>query len=246
MQAAQFKDVAHARPVLLRLQQAGAQSPEVVRRVNALATVETIPARTILQTEGDPARRPRYMLSGWACRYRDLPDGRRQIFDLVLPGDGVGVCLRPHPLATTTTQALTAVRLIDAGPLLRMDAFEACGDLLPALLAQAGADERRAMSQIMRLGRQTALERMAHLFLELHERLAAVDAVDGDRFQFPLTQEILADLTGLSTVHVNRTLQELRRQGLLGLEKGWLRILNREALVELADFEPQPPVKPRA
>lgn len=225
--------------VLLRFRGTGHCTPELERRIAGLgARTDAQPAKAMLQSQDAPVRRPRFLVSGWACRYRHLSDGRRQIFDLVLPGEGVGVCLRAHPLANTNTAAITAVRLVDASPLLSPGALEECPELRAALQAQGDADERRALNQIVRLGRLTALERLAHLMLELRERMAAIGQADGDRFALPLTQETLADMTGLSVVHVNRTLQELRRQNLLQLERGIARLLDREGLEQLADYEP--------
>jgi CRP-like cAMP-binding protein len=88
----------------------------------------------------------------------------------------------------------------------------------------------------MRLGRQTALERTAHLFLELRQRLAAVGLADGARFPLPLTQEVLADTLGLSIVHMNRTLQQLRREGLVEVKSGWARLLDPAALAARCAF----------
>jgi CRP-like cAMP-binding protein len=224
------------RTVILRLQEGWPCSPELVARVEALGTrVETLPAKSTLQTQGEPLRRPRYLISGWACRYRHLSDGRRQIFDVVLPGEGISVCLRANPLANTSLMALTPVKLVDAGPLLQPGTYEACTELVAALHAQADADERRALDQIVRLGRLTALERLADLFLDLHARLKVIGHAQGDRFPIPLTQETLADMTGLSVVHVNRTLQELRRQSLVRIERGWAHLLNPSTLACIAD-----------
>src|SRR5262245_40433483 len=89
--------------VLRRLRGHGACSPKLEWGVQALGErVERANAGVVLQAEGDLAARPRYLLDGWAYRFRDLPDGRRQIFDFVLPGEGIGVCLRPHAFAATT------------------------------------------------------------------------------------------------------------------------------------------------
>ena len=225
------------RPVALRLGEA-ANSPELIQRIEALGSrIDAAPARTILQTQEEPVHRPRFLLSGWACRYRHLTDGRRQIFDLVVPGDGVGVCLRPSPLAKANTVALTSVQLVNAGPLLGEEAFRACPELLTAVQAQADADEHRAMNQIMRLGRLTAVERIGHLLLELRDRLHVVGKVEADSFAFPLTQETLADMSGLSVVHVNRTLQELRRRKLVWVERGRVALNDLQALAQLADYE---------
>jgi CRP-like cAMP-binding protein len=225
--------------VALRLQSVAACSTGLLQRVASLGSrVETHTIKAVLQTEDTAVRRPRYLVAGWACRYRYLADGRRQLFDLVLPGDGVGVCLRPHPIAKASTAALTPVRLVDAGPLLQPEALDACRELVPALQALADDDERRLLDQVMRLGRLTALERIAHLLVDLHTRLDVIGHAEGDSFAFPLTQETLADIIGLSVVHVNRTLQELRRQGLVQVERGSARLLDRPALTSIAQRAP--------
>ena len=225
-------------PVLARLSSVEPCTPDLERRILALGPrLEMVAAKTVLQAEDAPVRRPRYLISGWACRFRHLSDGRRQIFDLVLPGDGVSVCLRSNPFANTSTMALTPLRLVDAAALIHGD--DPDGELLAALQFLADADERRALNQIVRLGRMTALERLAQLFLELHERLRVIGQAEGARFACPLTQETLADVTGLSVVHVNRTLQELRRQGLVTMERGWVRLSDELLRSELADTAPR-------
>lgn len=223
------------RPVLLRLQHSGALSPASVRRLEAPGgRPEAAPARTVIQIEGAVVRRPRWLLAGWACRHRLLPDGRRQVFDFILPGEGVGVCLRPHPLSQTGVVALTPVRLADAAPLLEPAVLADHPDLTLALQAQADLAEGRSLDQIVRLGQMSALERLAHLLLDLHDRLSVVQLVQGDRFELPLTQETLADAAGLSVVHVNRILQELRRQNLLEVGRGAARIPDLKMLRQAA------------
>ncbi len=191
--------------------------------------VEAFEARTVLQDEGERLRRPRYLVSGWAYRYMQFPDGRRQIFDVVLPGEGLGVCMHPRPLAFTSVAALTRVELVDAAGLLRPSE----GSPSQASEAMADLDERRLLHQVARLGRMTALERLAHVLLEIHDRLAVIGAAQEGRFAFPMTQELLADFLGLSTVHMNRTMQELRRQRLISTERGVMKLCDREALERL-------------
>jgi CRP-like cAMP-binding protein len=214
-------------------------SADQTRRIEALGQqIETIPARATLQGEGEPLR-ARYLLAGWACRQRLLADGRRQIFDFVLPGDGIGLRLQPRLLAETTTVALTRLQVADAGELVQPAALEACPELGRALVLAADDERRRLLDHIVRLGRLTAAERVAHLMLELHERLGAVGLASGSEFHFPLTQEVLADSLGLSIVHINRVLQDLRRQGLLVIKTGQAAILDRAALGVLAGQTPR-------
>jgi CRP-like cAMP-binding protein len=88
------------------------------------------------------------------------------------------------------------------------------------------------------LGRRSALTRMAHLFCELYVRLNVAGLTEGDGYEFPLNQRELSECLGLTVVHVNRTLQELRRRGLVELGRGRLTIPDRDALEGVAEFDP--------
>lgn len=186
---------------------------------------------------------PRFLVSGWAARVRSLVDGRRQIIGFVLPGDGLGFCRRPQPMATCAVFALTPVQTLDARPVI--EALASLPDSAPlarAINIAAGMDEAWLMDQIVRLGRLTAYERLAHLILELRCRLAAVDhGADADGLSFPPTQEVLGDATGLSMVHVNRTLRQLRQDGMIDLRNGRLTIHDPQALATISGFrQPRP------
>ena len=225
----------------------------VLRRLKSLAPIsereaalvlsmgaqrQTFPAGAELFGQGHIVGRPKVLLSGWACRCRVLPDGRRQIFTFVVPGDGIALCHRPDPVIQSTTVALTKVTTADASPLAEA-AFERPSEfegLAAAVSVASTLDEASLLDHIVRLGRQTAYERMAHLLLELRWRLAAVGLGSDRRFPLPLTQEVLADALGLSIVHVNRTLQQLRRDGLLELRAGAVELLKPEVLVAACDF----------
>ena len=195
--------------------------------------------------EGSAMGRPKVLLSGWGARCRVLPDGRRQIFTFVLPGDALGLCPRMEPVALTTTMGLTKTVTADASPLAEA-AFDrpAEFDGIAKAVSIAGTlEETSLLDHIVRLGRMTAYERMAHLFLELRWRLGVVGLGTDRKFPMPLTQEVLADALGLSIVHVNRTLQQLRREGLIEAHNGYVEILKPEALVSAADFRPPKPTR---
>ena len=100
------------------------------------------------------------------------------------------------------------------------------------------ADEGNLCDQIVRLGRQTAYERLLHLVLEFHHRLQAVGMVNGYSFAFPLTQEVLADALGLSVVHINRTLQQVRRDRLLDMRGGQVTLRQIDLMRAMADWAP--------
>jgi CRP-like cAMP-binding protein len=199
---------------------------------------EELPAGTELIHEGEALNSPRMLMAGWACRFRTLPDGRRQIFEFILPGDIYGLCLRPQAIALTTSLALTPVVIADAAALATAITTEVDSypGLTRACYATASLDEAYLLNQLMRVGRQTAFERTAHFILEIHERLGLVGLAGETTVAIPLTQEIMADALGLSVVHLNRTLQQLRRNQLIEFKGGLVRLLQPDRLCEIANF----------
>jgi CRP-like cAMP-binding protein len=188
--------------------------------------------------EGDAMIRPRLVVSGWAARVRFLADGRRQIFGFFLPGDTLGLCLRGRTAALCSGVALTPVELVDATELraaLLAGPAEYPG-LSLAYDRTFAFEQAYQLDQISRIGRQTAYERLAHLLLELHSRLQLAGLSEGHRFPMPLTQEMLADALGLSIVHVNRTLQNLRRDDLIDIRSSQMTLLDPEFLASIADY----------
>lgn len=178
---------------------------------------------------------PRLILEGWAGWTATLPDGRRQIVQILLPGDVVG--LPPSPGGAVA--ALTTLKTADAAPLAA--AVEGSAPEHRALRAawnavqQAG--HRQLLDQVVRLGRRSAYERTAHLLLELLGRQHRAGLTDQNAMAWPLTQEMLADVLGLSIVHVNRTLQQLRRDGMIVLRTGRVTIPDVERLARVAEWD---------
>lgn len=212
-----------------RLRRYGPLQDEDVSALEArLGRVEAHPAGKDLELVGSP---PMFLLSGWACLAHSLRDGRRQILAFLLPGDGVGFDLLTRSQRAVEAMALTPlkVRYAQAG-------FTAATDRLGRVFAGAAAAQQgRMIDQMVRLGRQTAYERMAHLLLELHGRLAEIGETRGDAFHLPIKQEILADALGLSLVHVNRTLQQMRRDRLIDMRGAQMTLLDRTALEAASD-----------
>jgi CRP-like cAMP-binding protein len=199
----------------------------------------TVPAGHELESEGMAARAPGLVLAGWACHYRMLSDGRRMILRFLVPGDAIALHARRRaPLASTA--AVTTCKLADATPLWRAVHAPECANTALARAHQAVElqDETYLIDHLVRLGRQSAIERVCHLFLELHWRLQAVGLAHARAFPMPLTQEALADALGLSVVHLNRTLQRLRRDRIIACERARVVLLQPERMVSIAEYTP--------
>lgn len=194
-----------------------------------------------LLIEGDSARRPRFVISGWASSQRILSDGRRQVFGFSVPGDGIGIYPRSAPPAPFTVVAATSMETVDAEPFLAAVRAAGSPGLLKAHNAAARLDDLMLLDHVVRLGRQTAYERVAHFLLEMNDRLEVVGLAHQHHFPLPFTQEMLADNLGLSIVHVNRTLQQMRRDRLVEWRAGMASILQPDTLAAVADYRPHAP-----
>lgn len=186
---------------------------------------------------------PRFLVQGWAARLRWLPDGRRQIITFILPGDAIGICERPHPLALSPVVALTDGRTLNGRAVAAALASATPSDLSDAFHISTAFDAAGLIDQVVRLGRQTAYERLAHLLLEFGHRLALAGLASTSDYPCPLTQEMLADATGLSVVHVNRTLQQMRRDELLEFRQGHVRLLQIDLLQAISDWRSPRPLE---
>ena len=185
------------------------------------------------------------LLEGWAFRFKDLPDGRRQILNILIPGDLIG--LQGELLAASThgVEAVTPVLLCA----FRRDTVEELYREQPALALDvtwlAALGERLSDDVLLTVGRRNAMERIATLLVHLYKRATSAGLGDTSGIPFPLTQQHIADALGLSAVHTNRVLQSLRRLKLIRLGDGKLAIGDLRALRRVADYWEQPaPARP--
>ncbi|WP_424629620.1 Crp/Fnr family transcriptional regulator [Bradyrhizobium sp. SYSU BS000235] len=233
-------DQSPARPVIQRLKvMRQLADDEVVALEQAIReAIRRGRAGEDLICEGDCIDSVRIILSGWLCRYKALENGRRQILNFVLPGE---TCDAYAYLLSRTDHSIGAIT-----PVVYADIKRARFEQLiktHTSLGEAFWCETLLMGTIQRewavnLGRRMALERVAHILCELFERLRPVGLLDGNTCSFPLTQMDLADATGLSVVHLNRTLQELRSAKLISLRERILRIEDLNGLKRIALFSP--------
>lgn len=207
----------------------------------ALSALETGPvctrnARCDIAREGENPKVIRLLVSGWACRYKDLPDGRRQIVGFFLPGDFCDLNVYILSELDHSIGALTAVRFYEIHPEQFQDVIDQRPHLIRALLWHEMVSAGIQREWLLSIGQRSPLERLAHLFVELYYRLQAVGLATGLGFDFPITQTHLAEANGLSAVHLNRTLQEMRREGLIELSDRQLRIADLDRLKKVAMF----------
>jgi CRP-like cAMP-binding protein len=174
---------------------------------------------------------------GWLARYKILHKGTRQIIDFILPGHvfGLPACAfqrAPYSVLTITEASISAIPfgVVDT-------AFEQDPALAKALFWSTIHEAAILGEHIVDTGRRSAYERVSHLLLELFVRLNRGRASGEMTFAMPLTQELIADALGLTTVHVNRTLRRLREDRLIDVDGRSVTIIAFEALSLLSDFE---------
>ena len=190
----------------------------------ALAGLEArhrpVAAGTELIHEREAGQRAFILQQGWACCYKLLPDGGRQVIDFRLPGDFIG--LRSVLLRTADHSSAAVTDLVVAEvPARRMlDTFHALPRLGAAILWAASRDEAMVVEHLVGIGRRSALARTAHLLVELGLRLQLVGWATRSGYACPLNQYLLADALGLTAIHLNRVLRQLRERKLLTFRDG--------------------------
>jgi CRP-like cAMP-binding protein len=233
---------------------AGTKTDAVIRRLSAFRPIREAAAAAVDRTlrerilrvdaghdlivEGDRPDHIRVVLSGWLSRYKTLEDGRRQIVNFILPGDTCDpfaylLSRQDHSICSLTPVVYSEIERGSFEALIASDSM-----LAEALWCEALANAAIQREWAVNIGRRIALERVAHLLCEIFERLRPVGLLNGDSCSFPITQMDLADATGLSVVHLNRTLQELRAARLIVLRERILTISDLDALKSAGLFNP--------
>jgi CRP-like cAMP-binding protein len=200
--------------------------------------LKTVPARQDIVCEGDTPSESCLIVAGFAYRYILTAEGKRQILSFHIAGDtpdlqSLHLTVMDHSLATLAPSSLAFIQHDDLRTLMR--SHPRLGDLLWRDTLTDAAIFRQWM---VGLGRRDAYSRIAHLLCELLVRLRTVDLVEDHAFTLPVTQAELGDAFGLSTVHVNRVLQDLRSDGLINLHGGALKVLDWEGLQKAGEFDP--------
>lgn len=225
-------------PLVERLERADLIGPDERRVLAGLVDgTQTFAPRTCVARAHVPMENSQLLLQGFVSRQTELPDGRRQILAIHVPGDFVDL----HSLLLKSLDhdvvALTPVRMgmVPHEGLRRVTTEQP--HLTRLLWFLTAVDAAIHREWIASLGRSAA-GRVAHLFCELQARLEVVHLADATGYALPLTQVDIADATSLTPVHVNRTLRQLREEGLVDFRSGRVEIGDLGGLKRLARFDP--------
>ncbi|MDB5506187.1 MAG: Crp/Fnr family transcriptional regulator [Devosia sp.] len=222
----------------LRLEQHDRIMPEERAALEAaLLPSEILPEGSDLVNEGDRPGVSTLLLDGLAFRYRLLQNGARQIVALHIAGDFVDLHSFPLKEMDHSVGALTRVVIAKMPHAALIAITEQFPHLTRMLWLLTLIDAAITREWAVGLGRRSAIVRMAHLFCEIHVRLEAIGRDGNDTIDLPITQQDLGDMLGLSPVHTNRVLQELRSRALLSWQGSTVKLLDREALRKLAEFD---------
>ncbi|HEX2552439.1 MAG TPA: Crp/Fnr family transcriptional regulator [Microvirga sp.] len=230
---------ATAHPLVEKLESITDLSPAERGALAALPMrVQDVRADLDLVREGDHPTQCCLVLEGFTCRYKFTDTGKRQIFAFHTPGDipdlqSLHLKTMDHSLGTITPCRLAFIQHADLRELFRQHPR-----LADAFWRDTLIDAAIFREWMLGIGRRSAKARLAHFLCEMVMRLVAIGRQRGNAVPLPITQAEVGDALGLSTVHVNRTLQELREEGLLTWDNGILAVLNWERLKEVGEFDP--------
>jgi len=196
----------------------------------------TVRADTDLVHERQTEHTAFILEEGWAFAYKMLQDGSRQVIDFALPGDFMG--LRSVLLRTSdhSFAAVTDIVVAEISARQMIETFQRLPRLGAAVLWAASRDEAMVVEHLVSVGRRDALERTAHLLVELGLRLEFVGLGKATSYACPINQYYLADALGLTAIHVNRVLRKLRERGLVTVRDGRVEIHDLRGLRALADY----------
>jgi CRP-like cAMP-binding protein len=225
-------------PFTTRLKHFVDLTPDDLATLRGLIEYEAmVEKRRDLVVDGYPSTKLSFIKDGMAARYKVLRNGKRQIVDVLVPGDVVGLPGSFRDRASFSVIALTDMKL----EVCSFDAFIAVCYRRPkfalALTWLAVEHGMLASERIVDIGRRTPIERLAHFLLELHARLMMVGRAEPTAFDLPISQEVMSDTLGLSVPHLNRMLTRLRNERLLILSDHRLQFLDIRALEVLAHFQ---------
>ncbi|MBY6204332.1 Crp/Fnr family transcriptional regulator [Halomonas denitrificans] len=218
------------------------------RRLESISTRgRSFEAGQVLVFEDDDAPLLFFVERGWAAAVRDLADGSMQILDLFLAGQIIGLREITSPDAISSYRALTDLDVQIIRKCEMQDLIEHCAPIREQVFRAIAREEAWLLERITMLGQRDAAQCLAHLMLELEDRLSASAGGSAsakpsgngtdDGFDLPLNQEQLGNIVGITPVHVSRTLKQLASDGLLEVDRNRVRILDRTRCEDFSDYD---------
>jgi CRP-like cAMP-binding protein len=225
--------------LIRKLESIASPSEEEQEALRSLpVTVRSLDADQDFVRDRDRPSECALVLEGFVCRYKLIADGKRQIMGFYIPGDipdlqSLYLHVMDHSVGTLIPSKIAFIPHDALRAVLRRHP-----SLAEAFWRDTLIDAAMFREWMIGMGRRDAYTRIAHLFCELFVRHRAVELTDGDGFDLHTTQAELGDALGLSTVHVNRVLQDLRKDGLIALRGRSLAVLDWNGLKRAGDFDP--------
>ncbi len=226
-------------PLLMKLEQFTRFEPDERRRLDELLDFpkKTYARGEDLIAEGEKVEHIHLVLTGLAARAKILPNGARQIMAFLVPGDLCDLEVFVLEAMDHNITALTETTCVQIPAKVITGLLTESSNLTRALWWSTMVDSGVLREWIIDHGSRDAYERIAHLCYEMLIRYRLVSETTDDSFPFPVTQEDLADATGMTPVHANRTLQQLRSDGLIEVKNKAVMVLDTPRLREAAQFE---------
>ena len=211
-------------------------TPERSALASLAITENQYPADTVIIDQGARIQSIHLVSSGWGCVYRDLANGKRQIIDFSMRCDFIGL-RTADGYSYNTIASITPMSMFEI-PLPSLEqAIKQAPKLSFILIELLSRQRSMLIEHLTNVGCRSAFVRTAHLLLELSDRVRACNSGDPDSFYCPLTQYQLADALGLTPIHLNRMLRELREEGLVMFKSYKVEILDRDRLTSIAEYD---------
>lgn len=224
--------------LISRLRISSGISEDDIREIEALPiVVQHFPAESYVVRDGERATDCCLIADGFCVRSKTIASGNRQILSLHIPGEipdlmSLFLHVMDHDLMTLTPCTLG---LINHETLRKLHHRRVT--LAEMFWRDTLIDAAMFREWIVNVGQRPAPARLAHVMIELRERLRLIDRVDGNDFEMPMTQEQIGEALGITAVHANRVIKQLRQEGIVEFHRGRVKVLDEGKFLELADFD---------
>ncbi|AHY51396.1 Crp/Fnr family transcriptional regulator [Bradyrhizobium japonicum] len=221
-----------------RLRTSSGISDDDVKEIEQLPiAVRQYPAETPVVRDGERATDCCLIADGFCARSKTIPSGKRQILSIHIPGEipdlmSLFLHVMDHDLSTLTPCTLGFIRHETLRKL-----HQRSPSVAELFWRDTLIDSAMFREWIVNVGQRPAPARLAHVMIELRERLRVIERLDGNSFEMPLTQEQIGEALGITAVHANRVIKQLRQEGIVELHRGRVTVLDERKFLELADFD---------